>query len=114
MPRIGIEFVVKHLPGAADPLGAPSKWYILLELSSGDADGRLRETLEKLLSLAVVENVASDAVIALSDAQRRQLWKLRESMSDVQRLVGGSIKNDVRSEEHTSELQSLMRNSYAV
>lgn len=95
MPRIGIEFVLKHLLGAADPLGAPSKWYILLELSSGDADGRLRETLEKLLSLAVVENVASDAVIALSDAQRRQLWKLRESMSDVQRLEGGSIKHDV-------------------
>jgi FAD/FMN-containing dehydrogenase len=95
MPRVGVEFVVKHLPGAADPLGAPSKWYVLLELSSGDAGGALRETLEKLLLSAVAEVVVSDAVVAVSDAQRRQLWMLRESMSDVQRLEGGSIKHDV-------------------
>src|SRR3546814_2951076 len=29
-------------------------------------------------------------------------------------LVKGEVRNDVRSEEHTSELQSLMRTSYAV
>src|SRR3546814_10086180 len=28
--------------------------------------------------------------------------------------LSGTIQNDIRSEEHTSELQSLMRNSYAV
>lgn len=95
IPRIGIEFVVKHLPGATDPLSAPSKWYVLIELSSGEADGRLRETLETLLSSAITEDIASDAVIASSDAQRALLWKLRESMSDVQRLEGGSIKHDV-------------------
>lgn len=95
MPRIGVDFVVKHVPGAVDPLGAPSKWYVLLELSSGEAGGGLRETLEKLLLSEVVGTVVSDAVIAVSDAQRRQLWKLRESMSDVQRLEGGSIKHDV-------------------
>ena len=95
MPRIGVEFAVKHVPGTPDPLGAPSKWYVLLELSSGETGGALRETLEKLLLSEVAGVVVSDAVIAVSDAQRRQLWMLRESMSDVQRLEGGSIKHDV-------------------
>jgi FAD/FMN-containing dehydrogenase len=95
MPRIGVDFVLRHVPGTVDPLGAPSKWYVLLELSSGEDDGRLHETLEKLLLSDVVGVVVSDAVIAASDTQRRQLWKMRESMSDVQRLEGGSIKHDV-------------------
>src|SRR3546814_8437219 len=36
---------------------------------------------------------------------------LPEGSGDLHRLVGGDA--EVRSEEHTSELQSLMRNSYA-
>src|SRR3546814_6506108 len=35
-------------------------------------------------------------------------------MFNVQRLLGTSGRNALRSEEHTSELQSLMRISYAV
>jgi FAD/FMN-containing dehydrogenase len=95
MPRIGIDFVTKHVPGATDPLGAASRWYVLLELSAGVADESLRDTLERLLSTAVADAVVTDAVIAASSTQRTQLWKLRESMSDVQRLEGGSIKHDV-------------------
>ncbi|MCE9649706.1 MAG: FAD-binding oxidoreductase [Parvibaculum sp.] len=95
MPRIGVEFVLRHVPGTVDPLGTASEWYVLLELSSGDADGKLHETLQELLTSAVAEVGVADAVIAASDAQRMQLWKMRESMSDVQRLEGGSIKHDV-------------------
>ncbi|HSA67100.1 MAG TPA: FAD-linked oxidase C-terminal domain-containing protein, partial [Methyloceanibacter sp.] len=36
-----------------------------------------------------------DAVIASSLAQERELWRLRELMSEVQRQEGGSIKHDV-------------------
>src|SRR3546814_10095145 len=37
-------------------------------------------------------------------------------LEDVQRIAEdfGLVEEDIRSEEHTSELQSLMRNSYAV
>src|SRR3546814_1742826 len=38
----------------------------------------------------------------------------REAPAEIWQYVGGNCVFDVRSEEHTSELQSLMRNSYAV
>ena len=34
MQRIVLEFVLKHVPGARDPLAAPYPWYVLMEASS--------------------------------------------------------------------------------
>ncbi len=93
MPRIGIEFLLKHREGASDPLGAPSPWYVLVEMSAGE--GSLRATMEATLAAAMEAGEASDATIAVSDMQRAKLWALREDMSDVQRREGGSIKHDV-------------------
>ena len=95
MPRIGIEFVTRHQPGASDPLGAPSPWYVLIELSSGGDGAALTQSLEALLEAAMEQALVTDAAIALSQAQRADFWRLRESMSEVQRLEGGSIKHDV-------------------
>lgn len=95
MPRIGIEFVTKHLPGASDPLAAPSPWYVLIELASGGEGDVLSQALEAMLETAMEKGLVTDAAIAQSGAQRDEFWRLRESMSDVQRLEGGSIKHDV-------------------
>ncbi|MES1989813.1 MAG: FAD-binding oxidoreductase [Pseudomonadota bacterium] len=96
LPRIGIEFVLKHQAGAVDPLSAPSLWYVLMELSGGDAgEGHLRGVMETLLEAGVEAGEITDAVIATSDTQRTKLWTMREGMSEVQRLEGGSIKHDV-------------------
>ena len=96
MPRIGIEFVVKHQEGASDPLRAPSPWYVLVELSAGETrEGYLREQMEALLEAGIAAGEATDATIAVSDTQRAKLWAMREGMSEVQRLEGGSIKHDV-------------------
>ncbi|MFZ2466794.1 MAG: FAD-binding oxidoreductase [Parvibaculum sedimenti] len=94
MPRIGIDFVVKHLSGASDPLTSPSPWYVLIELSAGNGSG-LTATLETLLGDAMEKGLVTDAAIAVSQAQRSAFWRMRESMSDVQKLEGGSIKHDV-------------------
>lgn len=96
MPRIGIEFVLRHQSGTSDPLDAPSLWYVLMELSAGETrEGRLRQVMEDMLAAAMEAGEATDATIGTSDAQRAKLWALRESMSEVQRLEGGSIKHDI-------------------
>lgn len=96
MPRIGIEFVLRHQNGASDPLDTPSPWYVLVELSAGETrQGRLRQVMEDTLAAALEANEATNATIGASEAQRAKLWALRESMSEVQRLEGGSIKHDV-------------------
>src|SRR3546814_6669691 len=52
--------------------------------------------------------------LARADAYRSQGLARREALWAVKRLPGEKKKVQPRSEEHTSELQSLMRNSYAV
>lgn len=95
MPRIGVDFVVKHLPGATDPLATASPWYVLIELSAGNDGTSLAATLETLLGDAMEKALVTDAAVAASEAQRAAFWRMRESMSDVQKLEGGSIKHDV-------------------
>ena len=93
MPRIGIDFCLRHLSGARDPLEAAHPWYVLIEISSGN-DQR-REEVEHLLMEALEDGLMEDAAFAASEDQRKAFWHLRTGMSEVQREEGGSIKHDV-------------------
>lgn len=93
--RQAIDLVLKHLPGASDPLGEPSDWYVLVELAGSASDDGLDETLESLLGEAVESDCATDAAIAGSPAQRSALWGLREGISEVQKVEGATLKHDV-------------------
>ncbi|MDX2201991.1 MAG: FAD-binding oxidoreductase [Hyphomicrobiaceae bacterium] len=95
MPRIVVDFVLRHVPGTRDPFAAPHPWYALMELSGSDADGGSERTLTDLLEAALAEGTAIDARIAASLAQARDFWKLREAVSEAQKPEGGSIKHDV-------------------
>ena len=95
VPRIGIDFVTRHLEGASDPLPDPAPWYVLIEMTAGTKAVRLTEVMEASLSEGFEQKLVSDAVLAQSEAQRTDFWRLRESLSDVQRAEGGSIKHDI-------------------
>jgi len=95
MPRLGLEFCLKHLAGARDPLGAPHAWYLLVELSSGDASERVRETMENVLMAAIEDEIVQDAALAESDQQAAGFWHIRTGLSEVQKSEGGSIKHDI-------------------
>ena len=87
--RFALELVTRHMPGTADPLAAPSPWYVLADLTVP------RATAEALLAAAFEKDLIADAVLAGSAAQARDLWKLRESASEAQKHEGGSIKHDI-------------------
>jgi len=95
MPRLGLEFTLRHIPDTADPLAQAHPWYLLLELASGDTGDGLQEALETLLAEAYDEGLIGDAVLAASAAQRAAFWRLREGMSEAQKPEGGSIKHDI-------------------
>jgi len=83
MPRIGIDFVLRHGSGVRDPFPSPYPWYVLFELTRPfEGEG---------LEMTEIDN----AVIASSLAQTQGLWRLRKLMSEVQKEEGGSIKHDV-------------------
>jgi FAD/FMN-containing dehydrogenase len=95
MAAQGMEFVLKHIPGASLPLTERAGHYVLVELATPRPDGGLRGLLEDVLESALTDNVVTDAVIAESDAQRAAIWRLREEHSEAQKREGASVKNDV-------------------
>jgi D-lactate dehydrogenase (cytochrome) len=95
MPRIGVEFTTKHIPGVRDPLSSPHPWYALIDISTSDTAEAADAMMQALLSEAFESGIVADAAIATSIAQQDAFWHLRESMSDAQKPEGGSIKHDV-------------------
>jgi FAD/FMN-containing dehydrogenase len=94
MPRSGIDMVIAHA-GCRDPLDAPSDWYVLFELAGFAGAPEMEEMAATILAVALEEGLVTDATIAASGQQAADLWRLREVMSEVQRLEGGSIKHDI-------------------
>ena len=95
LPRFGVEMAMKHGQNVRDPLETPHDWYVLIELSGREANGSAATRLESILESVLEKELAQDAVIASSLAQREDFWRPREVMSEVQSLEGGSIKHDV-------------------
>ncbi|MBO0766925.1 MAG: FAD-binding oxidoreductase [Hyphomicrobiaceae bacterium] len=95
MARIVLETVVSHVEGARNPLPGSHPWYALLETCGLKADGTAERLLTDTLTAASERGIITDAVIASSLTQARDLWRLRESYSEAQKPLGGSVKNDV-------------------
>lgn len=87
MPALAFEFLGKHHPQLRQPFATPAPWTLLAEASGTN----IRAPFEAALAQAA----ALDIVIAHSEAQRQDFWALRETLPDVQKLEGGSIKHDV-------------------
>jgi FAD/FMN-containing dehydrogenase len=95
IPRIGLDFALKHVEGIEDPLSERSDWYALVELASGRADGSLRESLEEFLAAAIEDGLVSDAALAANERQAQAFWAIREGIVEAQKFEGGSIKHDI-------------------
>ncbi|MCF1460305.1 FAD-binding oxidoreductase [Agrobacterium vitis] len=95
MPRIGVDFTSRHIPGVRDPLSSAHDWYVLIDISTSDAAETAKTMLHDVLEQGVEAGLIEDAVVAGSVAQQKALWHMRESMSDAQKPEGGSIKHDI-------------------
>jgi FAD/FMN-containing dehydrogenase len=93
--RRSLELVLRHVDSARDPLGAPAEHYVLLELASADTDEALRARLDRVLATGTEAGEIVDGTVAMSEAQRRALWLLRERVPEAERRAGGSVKHDV-------------------
>ncbi|ADH88101.1 D-lactate dehydrogenase (cytochrome) [Ancylobacter novellus DSM 506] len=95
MASFGVETVLKHMPGTVRPLRDTYDWYVLAELSAPTRAFDLGTLMETTLGAAMEAGEVLDGVIATSEAQAANMWRLREDMSEAQKHEGGSIKHDV-------------------
>ena len=91
MPSRAIRYLQRHMPTISMPFAADHPWYVLIE-SSLDDDVQIVETA---LGAAIDRGIGLDAVVAKSIAEQQALWRMRHSISEVQKFEGASLKHDV-------------------
>lgn len=84
-----LALLAQALPALVLPF--PAEHHVLVEMLIGEGE----ELLEHALLNAQERGLLTDVVVAQSDSQARQLWRLRESIPAAEKMLGGSVKHDV-------------------
>ena len=95
MPRRCFDLALKHIEDIVDPIATPSPWYVLVEMATSSEIDDLRGKLEAIFGEAMERGLVTDGVIAESETQRAQIWRIREEQAEAGRREGGSISCDV-------------------
>jgi FAD/FMN-containing dehydrogenase len=90
----GVEIAVEHLPNAQRPVGAPQPWHLLVDVAWMFEDG-LRDRVEAVLAKLLEDGICLDGAIAETEAQRSNMWRLREEQSLAASKLGYIIRSDV-------------------
>ncbi|MBO9444369.1 FAD-binding oxidoreductase [Ruegeria sp. R14_0] len=90
----GLQFLSEVLPDIRQPFATQPEWMVLIELGlSGGLSPS--EALMALYEAAEHRGLVSDAVIAQSEAQRAELWAVREQIPEANRLIGSVSSHDI-------------------
>ena len=95
MGQFALSLVDKHYPQLRVPLWQDTPYCVLLENSDSESETHARERFEHLLEVAYEDGCVSDAVVAESLNQARNLWHIRESITLAQAQEGLNIKHDI-------------------
>jgi D-lactate dehydrogenase (cytochrome) len=90
-----MHLVTEQLDGIQCPFKKEHPHQVLMELSGPLVVESLRPTVESILLQAMEQGLVTDGVLADSDRQRRQLWRIRESIPEAEKLAGRSVKHDI-------------------
>jgi len=94
IPHACLDAVLRHIPQTRAPVAAAHRWYVLAELA-GDSDEALGDALERELAAALDAGLIRDVVIAKSDRESEDFWRLRDSISEAERAEGPALQHDV-------------------
>lgn len=86
---------VAAVPGLISPFAEVHPWVLLVEASAQEGGESLEAGLEALLGQGLEDGLVLDAVIASSNAQRHNLWALREAQAEAQAHAGKGVKHDI-------------------
>jgi FAD/FMN-containing dehydrogenase len=95
VPAEALRLVLAHVERTRAPLASAAPWNVLVETTAPAGSGDAREALERALGEALEAGLAGDAVVAASEAQAAALWRLRETISEAERVQGPAAKHDI-------------------
>ena len=90
-----VDLVLRHIPRSRQPFDVRPDWSLLVELGSTDATADLRAALEDWLGERFEDGTVADAFVPQSEAQAADIWHVRHSVSEANKLHGHSLSHDV-------------------
>ena len=87
--------MLRHIPGTRAPLDGKHDWNVLIEATTSDPGGALDSAIQALLAGALAQGLIGDAVIAANEAQAEAFWRIRDSISEAERVEGQTLAHDV-------------------
>jgi len=76
------------------PLALDSPWYVMAEIAAAHESVPLRQMMEDTLGAAMEADEVTDASLAESEAQRLNIWKIREDYPECFRMGGPAVSTD--------------------
>ncbi|MEM9787661.1 MAG: FAD-binding oxidoreductase [Pseudomonadota bacterium] len=91
--RRGFEFLTHTLPEVRQPFQTPPEWSVLLDI--GVHYGEAQDELSRLLELGMTRGIVTDGLIAQSQSQAQEFWRVRETIPEANRLIGSVSSHDI-------------------
>ena len=70
-------------------------WHVLLQASDGGEQAALDSAFQAALEIALERGVIDDVMVATSEAQAKELWMVRDNISQTQQHDGGNLHFNV-------------------
>ncbi|HEY4162796.1 MAG TPA: FAD-binding oxidoreductase [Dongiaceae bacterium] len=90
----GVEIAVEELEHVQRPVAEAQPWHVLVEISWMFEDG-LRARVETVLADLLEAGLCLDGTIAETEAQRANMWRIREGQSESASKRGYIIRSDI-------------------
>lgn len=92
MPQAAFDLAAQVGPVCNMPLQTKTEWLLLGEIAAASIPA---SQIEEFLAAQFERGLIVDATVAHNEAQRKELWFLREAVTETQRNAGASIKHDI-------------------
>ncbi|KAA2311516.1 FAD-binding oxidoreductase [Pseudooceanicola sediminis] len=91
---MGLEFLARELPDLRRPFDPAPDWMVLTELGLARG-GQPEAMLEAIFEQAFEAGLVSDGIVAQNAAQAAELWNVRETIPEANRLTGAIASHDI-------------------
>jgi FAD/FMN-containing dehydrogenase len=95
IPYDCLQLVLKHIPNTRTPLSGEHRWNVLIEATTPDVASDIAGEFEALLGAALQQGIIADAVLAANEVQAEAFWKLRDAISEAERVEGQTLAHDI-------------------
>lgn len=90
----GLRFLAETGLPVRQPFPEPPDWMALVDLGLTEG-ASARVLLERLFEQALGAGLVSDGLVAQSEGQRREIWAMRETIPEANRLIGAIASHDI-------------------